>query len=73
MSKETVAPTVDSTKLEECSSKQRETKDRYEPSLTWVIYPTGRRVGYLNFTRNKKRYRKIGLFLCMENTVCLRI
>lgn len=58
MSKATVAPTVDSTKLEECSSKQRETKDRYEPSLTWVIYPSGRKVGYLNFTRNKKRYRK---------------
>ncbi len=58
MSKETVAPNEDVTKLEVCSSKQREIKDRYEPSLTWVQYPTGRRVGYLNFTRNKKRYRK---------------
>ena len=58
MSKETVAPTDDGTKLEVCSSKQRECRDRYEPSLTWLIYPSGLKVGYLNFTRKKRRYRK---------------
>ncbi|BDA14897.1 MULTISPECIES: tyrosine-type recombinase/integrase [Aeromonas] len=57
MPEQAVAPTVDSTKLEECSSKQRESKDKYERSLTWITYATGRKVGCLSFTKNKVRYR----------------
>ncbi|WP_160175507.1 tyrosine-type recombinase/integrase [Aeromonas media] len=57
MPEQAVAPTVDSAKLEECSSKQRESKDKYERSLTWITYATGRKVGCLSFTKNKVRYR----------------
>ncbi|MEA9426354.1 MULTISPECIES: tyrosine-type recombinase/integrase [Aeromonas] len=57
MPEQAVAPTVDRTKLEECSSKQRESKDKYERSLTWITYATGRKVGCLSFTKNKVRYR----------------
>ncbi|WP_368172946.1 hypothetical protein [Aeromonas sp. R2-1] len=57
MPEQAVAPTEDATKLEECSSKQRESKDKYERSLTWITYATGRKVGCLSFTRNKVRYR----------------
>ncbi len=57
MPEQAVAPTEDGTKLEECSSKQRENKDKYERSLTWITYATGRKVGCLSFTKNKVRYR----------------
>lgn len=57
MPEQAVAPTEDATKLEECSSKQRESKDKYERSLTWITYATGRKVGCLSFTKNKVRYR----------------
>ena len=57
MPEQAVAPTVDRTKLEECSSKQRESKYKYERSLTWITYATGRKVGCLSFTKNKVRYR----------------